>query len=276
MRGFTILICACVAMWAAPLGAVEISRGLLADMAAADVVLLGEVHDNPDHHAVQAAAVAALRPGAMVWEMLSPQTAARFRSGWLDDPQHRAQALEWAQAGWPGFDMYLPIMRAADGVPVYGGLVPREVAQAVMEQGLAVVFGSDAAEYGLMIPLSKERQAEREADQARAHCDALPPDMLPLMVDVQRLRDAVLARAAVRAAGRHGGPVVVITGNGHARSDRGVPEVLRRVRPGLRVFALGQSEDGAIEGSFDAVVDSPAADRPDPCAVFDRPAAGAD
>ena len=276
MRGFTILICACVAMWAGPLGAVEISRGLLADMAAADVVLLGEVHDNPDHHAVQAAAVAALRPSAMVWEMLSPQTAARLRAGWLDDPQHRAQALEWAQAGWPGFDMYLPIMRAADGVPVYGGLVSREVAQAVMEQGLAVVFGSDAAEYGLMIPLSKERQAEREADQARAHCDALPPDMLPLMVDVQRLRDAVLARAAVRAAGRHGGPVVVITGNGHARTDRGVPEVLRRVRPGLRVFALGQSEDGAIEGSFDAVVDSPAADRPDPCAVFDRPAAGAD
>ena len=276
MRGFTILICACVAMWAGPLGAVEISRGLLADMAAADVVLLGEVHDNPDHHAVQAAAVAALRPSAMVWEMLSPQTAARSRAGWLDDPQHRAQGLEWAQAGWPGFDMYLPIMRAADGVPVYGGLVSREVAQAVMEQGLAVVFGSDAAEYGLMIPLSKERQAEREADQARAHCDALPPDMLPLMVDVQRLRDAVLARAAVRAAGRHGGPVVVITGNGHARTDRGVPEVLRRVRPGLRVFALGQSEDGAIEGSFDAVVDSPAADRPDPCAVFDRPAAGAD
>ncbi|MFV0512990.1 MAG: ChaN family lipoprotein [Jhaorihella sp.] len=280
MRGFAILLCACLAIPAAAVRAASLSAELLAGMAAADVVLLGEVHDNPGHHAVQAAAVAALRPGAVVWEMLGPETAARFRAGWLDDPGHRAQALEWAEAGWPGFDMYVPIMRAADGAQVYGGLVPRKVATAAMEQGLAAVFGSEAAEYGLMIPLSGAERAAREADQARAHCDALPAEMLPLMVDVQRLRDAVLARAVVAAAERQGaeggGPVVVITGNGHARTDRGVPEVLARVRPGLRVFALGQSEDGAIEGSFDAVLDSPAPDRPDPCAVFARPAAGSD
>lgn len=263
-------------VWAALSWAEPLPKPVLDLMRQADVVLLGEVHDNPHHHAVQTEAVRALAPRAVVWEMLTPETAARITAGWLDDPDHLQQAVDLAKANWPGFEMYVPIMRATAGVPVYGGMVPRQVAQAVMEQGIVVVFGSQAAEYGLMIPLAEPEQAAREAEQAEAHCDALPAEQLPMMVDFQRLRDAVLARAAATAFDEQGGPVVVITGNGHARTDRGVPEVLARVRPGLRVVALGQSEDGALRGTFDAVIDSPAADRPDPCAVFDTPAPAAD
>jgi uncharacterized iron-regulated protein len=40
----------------------------------ADVVVLGEVHDNPQHHANQAAVVRALQPSALVFEMI-PQTS---------------------------------------------------------------------------------------------------------------------------------------------------------------------------------------------------------
>jgi uncharacterized iron-regulated protein len=93
--------------------------------------------------------------------------------------------------------------------------------------------------------------------------------MLPGMVEVQRLRDAVLARAVVQAVEETGGPVAVITGNGHARRDRGVPAYLGRIAPDLEVFVLGQTEDGApLEGGFDEVVSAPAVDRPDPCAAF--------
>lgn len=276
MRRLAILFCAGLAFAAAPLRAASLSEDLLDRMRAADVVLLGEVHDNPAQHAVQEAAVTALQPGAMVWEMLTAETAARISSGWLKQPGHLEQLLNWAEAGWPGFEMYVPIMQASKDVPVYGGLIPRQAMQAVMDQGIAVVFGADAARYGLMIPLAEDDQAAREAEQARAHCNALPAGQLPMMVNIQRLRDAVLARAAVAAFDDTGGPVVVITGNGHARRDQGIPEVLGRVRPGLRVFALGQSEDGAITGSFDAVLDSPAVDRPDPCLAFAKPAAGGD
>lgn len=270
MRFFAILVCACAALLAAPMRAAELSAELVDRMRAADVVLLGEVHDNPAHHARQQEALVALKPSAVVWEMLSPETAARFRAGWLNDPDNLYQAVAWAQKEWPSFALYVPLIQATEGVPAYGGLVPRKMARLVQEKGVAVVFGSEAAKYGLMIPLSKEERAAREADQLEAHCNALPEEQLPMMVDFQRLRDAVLARAVVTAMADTGGPVVVITGNGHARRDRGVPEVLSRVAPGLKVFALGQSEDGAIEGSFDAVLDSPAVDRPDPCAVFQK------
>jgi uncharacterized iron-regulated protein len=268
MKMQSILFGACMALLAAPLWAASFPADVLARMRDADVVLLGEVHDNPAHHALQAEALEALRPPAVVWEMLSPETAARFQAGWLDDPEHMAQALDWAAREWPGFDLYQVVLKAARGSAIYGGLVPRQKVQAVIDSGIAVVFGSQAAKYGLMIPLAPADQAAREAEQLAAHCDAIPVAQLPVMVAIQRLRDAVLAQAVITAMDETGGPVVVITGNGHARTDQGIPEVLARVAPGLRVFALGQSEDGAITGSFDAVVDSPAVERPDPCEVF--------
>jgi uncharacterized iron-regulated protein len=139
----------------------------------------------------------------------------------------------------------------------------------VFDGGLAESFGDGAATYGLTEPLPETEQAAREALQMAAHCDALPEEMLPGMVAVQRLRDAVLARAVVQAMEETGGPVAVITGNGHARRDRGVPSYLGRVAPDLEVFVLGQTEDGApLQGGFDEVVSTPAVDRPDPCAAF--------
>jgi uncharacterized iron-regulated protein len=103
----------------------------------------------------------------------------------------------------------------------------------------------------------------------QAHCDALPEDMLPGMVGVQRLRDAVLARAVVRAMDDTGGPVAVITGNGHARRDWGMPAILALAAPDLDIWVLGQTEaDQPLEGDFDIVKSAPAPDRPDPCAVF--------
>ncbi|MBC7133358.1 MAG: ChaN family lipoprotein [Roseovarius sp.] len=237
--------------------------------AAQDVVILGEVHDNPAHHAEQAARVAALVPRALVLEMLTPEQAARIRPELIADAEAMAGLLGWAESGWPDFAMYHPIFAAAPGARIYGAQVTREAARAVFETGPAEAFGPEAAAYGLTDPLPEAEQAAREALQMAAHCDALPEEMLPGMVAVQRLRDAVLARAVMQALAETGGPVAVITGNGHARRDWGVPAYLARIAPGLDVFVLGQTEEGApLEGGFDAVISAPAVDRPDPCAAF--------
>jgi len=258
---------------AAPVGAAALSEDILERMARVDVVLLGEIHDNPAHHRVQAEAVAALAPSAVVWEMLTAETAARLDAGVIGDPEALAEVTDWENAGWPPLAVYLPVFRAASGAAHYGGLVPRSRLGPVMEAGAAVAFGEEAVRYGLDTPLPGNEQTARESDQFAAHCDALPKEMLPMMVDIQRYRDAVLARAVLRALDETGGPVAVITGNGHARADRGVPVYLRRAAPGVRLFTLGQSEDGRVEGRFDAVLDSPAAERPDPCAAFAKSSA---
>ena len=235
---------------------------------AADVVILGEIHDNPDHHANQARWLQLQGPSAVVFEMLTPAQAALVSPDLLSDDAALAAALDWSASGWPDFSMYSPVFKASRSTRIYGAAMPRSDLGQVMETGIAPAFGADASAYGLTAALPEDEQARREAFQHAAHCDALPPEMLPIMVDIQRLRDATLAMAILDAWHKTGGPVAVVTGNGHARIDWGIPGYLTRVAPDLSVFSVGQSEDGAITGPFDAVQSSPAVPRADPCLAF--------
>lgn len=232
----------------------------------ARVVILGEQHDNPDHHIRQAEWVAALEPVALVFEMLTPAQAARADVDWASQADLDA-AIGWTGGDWPSFDMYFPIFAAAPDAAIYGAGVPRDVLRAQMETPLAL--HPLAAEFGLDLPLDPETQAAREELQSAAHCGALPDEVLPMMVDAQRIRDAALADAALRALEDTGGPVVVITGNGHARTDWGMPALMGYAAPQVQVFALGQGENGnAAEGIFALTLDAPAPERGDPCAAF--------
>jgi uncharacterized iron-regulated protein len=89
------------------------------------------------------------------------------------------------------------------------------------------------------------------------------------MVQAQRLRDAALARAVVKAMEATGGPVAVITGNGHARRDQGIPSVLARAAPELDVLSIGQLE-GPVgnDQPYDLWLVTGTVPRGDPCAAF--------
>ncbi len=238
---------------------------------AQDIWVLGEVHDNPGHHRVQTEMTLGIAPAALVFEMLTPDQARAALPALRGDGdgQALAEALGWADSGWPDFRFYHPIFAAAPAVPVYGAGVPRATARTAAAGDIAAIFGPDAADFGLTAPLPAAEQSAREAAQMAAHCDALPAEMLPRMVATQRLRDASLARAALHAYRDTGGPVVVITGNGHARRDRGAPALLTHAAPELEIYALGQGEDGTPpDGVFDALRDAPAPERADPCEAF--------
>ncbi|WP_425100302.1 ChaN family lipoprotein [Tropicibacter sp. S64] len=235
-----------------------------------DVIFLGEQHDNPAHHQRQAEWVERIGPTALVFEMLTDVQADQVTPSVRRDMAKLEATLDWEAGGWPDFDWYYPIFAAAPAAAVYGANVPREVARDVMGSALAEVFGPDAVTYGLTEDLPEDEQEQREALQLAAHCDALPAEMLPVMVQIQRLRDASLARAALRAYRETGGPVVVITGNGHARTDWGAPFLLHRAAPDLVIAALGQSEigSGPPEGLFDVIAWSEPVQRDDPCEAF--------
>lgn len=243
-------------------------------LSAADVVVVGEVHDNPAHHANQAAIVAALKPGALVFEQLTPDLADAYRPEMLGDPGALEAAFDWNERGWPDFTMYYPIFAAAPDAAIFGGGTERDKVRDAMADGAAAVFGSGAGLFGLDRAYSDEVQALREAGQQEAHCNALPPEMLPGMVQAQTYRDAVLARTVIAAyhesVARAGwAPVVVITGNGHARTDWAVPSMLKLAMPDLAVVSIGQSEEEPPEGGlYDHWLVTEAAERPDPCEAF--------
>jgi uncharacterized iron-regulated protein len=260
-----------VALIATPAFSEEVSTGpgIASAAAGAQIVILGEVHDNPAHHDLQAEAVAALSPSAIVFEMLTHEEAGLVTPELARDAAALEDALDWEASGWPDFAMYYPLLAFAAGGPILGAEVPREAAQGAFSEGAAAVFAGDAARFGLHAALPEAEQAAREAEQLAAHCDALPPEILPGFVEAQRLRDAALAAAALSALEEHGAPVVVITGNGHARRDWGMPAVLAVAAPEVAVLSLGQFE-AAPEGEvpFDLWSVAAPIDRPDPCAAF--------
>lgn len=241
----------------------------------ADIVVLGEIHDNPEHHRIQAEIVAALQPGAIAFEMIPQDLEAELNDLRAEgaDRAALAEALDWEASGWPDFDLYADILDAAPQAQVFGAGQPAEDVRRAVTEGAAEVFGPDAAIYGLDAPLPDDEQARREAMQAEAHCDMLPAEMLPGMVEAQRFRDAGLADATLWARIISGGEqVVVITGSGHADKRTGMPGMVALAEPEARLVSLGQFETPPEDpGAYDAVLLAPPPERGDPCAALAPP-----
>ncbi len=267
MKAGTFLSAGAALIWAAPSFCGEVAPGEVP--LDAPVVVMGEEHDAPAHHAHQADWVTRQAPRAVVFEMLSPDLAEVAMARRDAPVAELGAALSWEGRGWPDFEAYHPIFEALGEALILGAEVPRADLARAAEEGAASVR-RDATALGLDRPLPAAEQAAREAEQAAAHCDLLPRTALPGMVEAQRLRDAALAAAVLEGLDRTGGPVAVITGNGHARRDRGVPALLSVARPDLEVIALGQFTEARETAPFDAwVVTEMPEERPaDPCAAL--------
>lgn len=253
--------------------------GLVEALAAADVVVLGEVHDNPVHHARQARLVRALAPGGLAFEMVpegSEEGIAVFRAQG-GRPAEIGPAIGWEHMGWPDWEHYAPIFEAAPAAYVAGGGVARAKVREAARLGAAAAWGAGAAAAGLDRPIDAALRRELEDEMIAAHCDRLPREVAAAMVEAQRFKDARLAAAVLRARRLGGERVVLITGNGHARSDRGVPAYLARLAPELKVMSVGMIEgpvgaDPLAEARslpYDFVWFSAPHRRGDPCAALD-------
>ncbi|MEX2519101.1 MAG: ChaN family lipoprotein [Paracoccaceae bacterium] len=245
---------------------------MLARLRAADIAILGERHDNPAHHEWQAKLTSALAPGGLAFEMVprAKEYAANMARLAGSD---LSEALDWAGSGWPDWAMYAPIFAAAPDARIAGGAPARDALRRAVGEGAKAAFGGDAARYGLDRPLDGDILAAMVEEQNHAHCGALPEAMLPGMVEAQRLRDAAFADAALRLLEAGRAPVVLITGNGHARIDRGAPLYLGRAAPRAKVVSVGMIEIGDEgergEGApYDIVIHTAAHDRGDPCATL--------
>ncbi len=232
-----------------------------------DVVILGEVHDNPAHHARQAEIIAELEPTAVVYEMLTPEEALRLKDTHRTVPAMAEAVL--TDFHWSNLADYAEVLAATQGV-IVGTALPRGEVRQAFAEGAASVMGASAARFGLTEPVPEAELDRRKTLQFEAHCEAMPLEMMGGMVEAQRLRDAVFAETILDTLAAEGAPVVLVTGNGHARRDWGVPAYLAQAASEVSVITIGQGEAGnRPEGGFDAVFDAPAVDRPEPCAAFE-------
>ncbi|MCH8000398.1 MAG: ChaN family lipoprotein [Proteobacteria bacterium] len=268
------------------------AEAVVAALAAARFVLLGEKHDNTDHHRIQAWLLAHLiargRRLAVAFEMFTSEQEPALAAHLAANPKDAAgigPALGWAETGWPDWTLYQPIAQAAldGGAPVLAANLPRETIRALAREGVAALGAGRTAALGLDRPLPAELAALLRREIIESHCGQLPDSMIGPMVTVMTARDAHMAEVLVRAAATGDrDAAVLIAGTGHARADHGVPFHLRRFEPEARIVSLGLVE--VIEAAnqpaayaerfgvdvipFDFVWFTPVADPEDPCAKF--------
>ncbi len=269
-----------------------VTRAVLADrLAASDFVLLGDKHDNPDHHRLQAELLAALvqrgRRPAVVFEPITVDRGPALATALAQEPltaQTIIDAVADAKSGWP-WDLYRPILDVALSarLPVKAGDLDPAWVRAVHASGLAGLDPNLIAQLALREPRLSAAARERLADDIRrSHCGHASDAMVARMLDLQRARDAQLAGALTDAVAAGADGAVLIAGAGHVRSDLAVPLDLARWAPDARVVTVAFVEvspaeraapetlaaESASPAPFDYVWFTPWVDMTDPCERF--------
>ncbi len=243
-------------------------------------VLLGEVHDNAEHHRLRRDLLAALvrdgRRPAIAMEQFDHEhqpALQRAQNEPAPTPESLKTAGRFNAQGW-NWSYYEPIIRLAldHRLPIVAANLSRADAFRVSTEGAAAVLGAAAvSELQLEQPLPDAGRLKLEQVIDDGHCGEAPRNILPGMVAAQRARDAVMAHAL-----RGHASAVLIAGNGHVRRDFGVPHYLAPSPQGGGVQVVGFLEVDAVKSSptdyvtagapeYDYIVFTSRTPRPDPC-----------
>lgn len=245
-----------------------------------EFILLGELHDNPDHHRARAAQLRQLiaqEPRTVVvFEQFSRTRDAAVAQARVARPGDVDAVIDAAQFDrknwrWP---LHQPLFDAvlATGAEAHGGNIDRDQVRKIVREG-DTAWPADLLALRDRTAWSATQQATLGKDIQDGHCGAMPEAMLPGMVQAQRARDAAMAQAMLDAKQAGAKRVLLIAGNGHVRRDVAVPVYLQAAGvPAADIAAIAYLEPGSSvpSGGYDRVERAPEAKREDPCAVFKR------
>ena len=258
-------------------------------LAASDIVILGEAHDNPHHHKLRAALL--VKPAIAMEQLRADQSAGLARFADLRARADRPATLgdfkanvDWEKGGWNDYP-YDPLLTAIleTNAPIFAGDPPRDTIRKIAKEGLSVLSTDDQKRLALDQPLGEKLDAASAEEIEGSHCGMLPKSAIPNMAVAQRYRDAHLADATLKAAAQHG-QAVLLTGNNHARTDRGVPWYIRTRAADKKVVSvvLVEVEDGKTDPdsyvprdpdgrpAADYLIFTPTIARDDPCEAFGK------
>ena len=189
----------------------------------ADIILLGETHDHPTHHKLQASLIKWLQPKSVAFEMLNHDQSERVSKISAQPFKQWESYLRWKKSGWPKYSLYQPIFKQIHtlNIPIIAAhpdrktIHPLKLGQS-LDPSLIKALALDQ-------PLPTQGQKQLEKEITIAHCGYAPATLLKAMVQAQRLKDAWMARALIHAPK----PVVMIVGRGHTALNRGIPWAIR-------------------------------------------------
>ena len=246
-------------------------QDLIAAIQDADIILLGEIHDNLFQHRARADLVSKIQSKefAIVSEHLVSGSKITYSGSLLADLETIGfNRKAWS---WPVHEVLYKKFEELS-LPVFGGNLSKKDINNIYS-------GIGFSQSDTLTPTVKRSALDSQLKDklinalVAGHCGVVEEDLLSFMFKVQRLRDASLAYIATKVA-----PAIVIAGNGHVRRDYGVPQILKKINPNSNVISiaflerdkLSETTDNLIEKLFkDADTDyiwlTEAVSRIDPC-----------
>jgi uncharacterized iron-regulated protein len=228
-------------------------EAMLADLARADVVFVGEQHDDPNTHRLELAILEGLARRrdniTLALEMFERDVqplVSEYAAGSMPEEAFLKDARPWPRYSTD----YRPLVEFAKSHnwPIVASNVPRRLASAVAKGGLAALKSSDGdpALYAGDVQCPEDDYFERFSETMTAH----PMPGMEKMTDADRramvnrfylsqcLKDETMAESVGRAR-EQGSPLVVhVNGSFHSDFGDGAAERVRRRLPRARVVVL--------------------------------------
>lgn len=252
---------------------------LVAAFRRADVVVLGEQHDDAVAHALQLrlleAAAGLGRTVVLSLEMFERDVQPvldEYLAGLIRERDFLAAARPWGNYATD----YRPLVEFARerGIPVVAANAPGRYVNRVSRLGPEALVALPEAARATLPPLpvapASGALAQKfealmsgmfghSADSTAAPVHGSAPSLANLLA-AQNLRDAAMGHAIAEALMRRPDALVLhVNGTFHSEGGLGVPEHLRRYRPGTRVLTITMKRDDAFPsrsaGTFDPAVD---------------------
>lgn len=266
-------------------------------LAAYQLILLGELHDNAHHHIARAQLIEALGQTRhnhaafnLVVEQLARGSQIHAKEATASGTAHsepplidRLNIAGFQEKAWR-WPLHEPVFNAAiaQGMTIYGGNLARGQSMQLYKHGEAAL--PNALQGFLQkAPLNRAEEEALNTALFEGHCGQLPSAMLEPMRLIQRATDLSILVTATEHL-----PAIIIAGNGHVQKDFGIPTLAPAMTQLPRLVTVGFLEEESPEGAvlksraltqglspewavFDYVWLTPPAQREDPCKDFHMP-----
>jgi uncharacterized iron-regulated protein len=211
----------------------------------ADIVMFGELHNNPISHWLQLeltqdlTELRELSAGAEMFEHDQQQVMEDYFNGVIP-----VDTFERRMRNWPNYETdykpWLEFLHGA-GVMVNATNVPRKYASMVFKSGLASLDTLSDKERGYMVPLPYEVDFELESYQEMIEMMGGHGGQSEDFVRAQALKDATMAHF-ILATRKPGSLYIHLNGAFHSDKHEGIVWYLRKAQPNLKIVTISTRE----------------------------------
>ena len=230
-------------------------KSMVDDLAAVDVIYLGERHTLQRHHDLHEEIVKALaKRGKKV--ILGLEQMESFLQRKLDKYnkdeisfEELAQKTDWKKR-WSNFEDYRGLIEAAkeSGGHIIALNAKKELVRKIGRKGIKSISTEDRRKLPHFTKMDNDWHKKLVTLKVQVHA-AMKPEMLNSIYEAQTVRDENMASMTARALRKKKADeiVVVVCGSGHCNYGLGIPQRVRRRLPKHKERIVHFTESGFLE-----------------------------